>query len=72
MTDWLQYDRALAEETYDASLPGLSPDGMASEAAMRNAILAALDGDTSRTVSIAEVADWTLGQQAVREVRAGQ
>ena len=72
MTDWLQYDRGLAEETYDASLPGLSPDGMASEAAMRNAILAALDGDTSRTVSIAEVADWTLGQQAVREVRAGQ
>ena len=62
MTAWLQCDHLLAEGTCDASLPGLSPDGMASEVAMCNAIHAALEGYTARTVSIAELADWTLGQ----------
>jgi NitT/TauT family transport system substrate-binding protein/sulfonate transport system substrate-binding protein len=73
MADWLNYDRALAEETYDASLQGMSQDGTAGEVAMRNAIQAALEGTTAgRTVGIGDVADWTLAQQAVREVRAGQ
>jgi NitT/TauT family transport system substrate-binding protein len=73
MADWLGYDRALAEETYDASLQGMSADGTAGEVAMRNAIQAALEGGSAgRTVAIADVADWSLAQQALREVRAGQ
>jgi ABC-type nitrate/sulfonate/bicarbonate transport system substrate-binding protein len=73
MADWLGYDRALAEETYDASLQGMSADGTAGEVAMRNAIQAALEGGSAaRTVAITDVADWSLAQQALREVRAGQ
>ena len=73
LADWMGYDRALAEATYDESLVGMSQDGTAGEVAMRNAIQAALEGASgSRTVGIGEVADWSLAQQAVREVRAGE